>query len=255
MPNLFQQLEKAEKERELLERQAKLSESGPKKAPPNIQTARKGALQSPSLEVEEEMITLYRNIRALLPGEDRKILQFCSANPHEGTSVIARELAKVITAKLGHKVLLLDMDPNAEQFTYFGLDPKVRWSDALLGDKDFNEAQYQIENSLLHLSHIALHRDEVTQILHSSWTANLFEEVRKDFDITLIDAPAMSESSDSLAIAERVDGVVLVVECEKTRWQTLQEIQNNIEMRGGRIAGVVLNRKRQHVPGFILDRF
>jgi len=255
MPNLFEQLEKAEREREYIQRQSKRQHSGLKKQLQTLQPNRQDALRSPSLEVEEEMITLYRNIHALLPDHNRqKIIQFTSIHANEGTPVIVRELAKVAAVKLNQTVLLVDMDPLAAQFNYFGMTAATTWKDAILEERPFQEVHYQVGDSLLHMGHVAINRDSITQILHSPWIDSLFDELRKEYDMVFIDSPPMSESSDSLTLAEKADGIVLVIECSKTRWQSLVEIKNNIAMRGGMIVGVVLNKKRDYIPKFLYDR-
>ena len=55
-------------------------------------------------------------------------------------------------------------------------------------------------------------------------------------------------SADGLAVASKVDGVILVVEAEKTRWQTVRKVKDSISRVGGNILGVVLNKRRYYIP-------
>jgi Mrp family chromosome partitioning ATPase len=45
-----------------------------------------------------------------------------------------------------------------------------------------------------------------------------------------------------------VDGVVLVVEAEKTRWQVAEQAKRILEESGARLLGAVLSRRQFHIP-------
>ena len=51
-----------------------------------------------------------------------------------------------------------------------------------------------------------------------------------------------------------MDGVVLVLEAEKTRWQVADKARESIENHGGKVLGVVLNKRRYYIPDFIYSR-
>ena len=91
----------------------------------------------------------------------------------------------------------------------------------------------------------------------SSSTPELFNSPRFDgfwtnlklnFDLVLIDSPPLTVSPDGLAMASKVDGVILVVEAEKTKWRTARYVKEQIERVGGNILGVVFNKRRYYIP-------
>ena len=41
---------------------------------------------------------------------------------------------------------------------------------------------------------------------------------------------------------------------EKTRWQVADEVKERIQRHGGSVLGVVLNKRRHIIPGFIYKR-
>jgi len=45
-----------------------------------------------------------------------------------------------------------------------------------------------------------------------------------------------------------VDGVILVVEAEKTKWRTARHVRAQIERVGGKILGIVFNKRRYYIP-------
>jgi Mrp family chromosome partitioning ATPase len=51
-----------------------------------------------------------------------------------------------------------------------------------------------------------------------------------------------------------MDGVVLVVHAEKTRWEVAQRVKEHLEMANTNILGVLLNKKKYVIPKFIYNR-
>jgi Mrp family chromosome partitioning ATPase len=74
------------------------------------------------------------------------------------------------------------------------------------------------------------------------------DKLRANFELVLIDSAPLAISPDGLAIASKVDGVVLVVEAEKSRWQTVKRLRDSIHRVGGNMLGVVLNKRRFYIP-------
>jgi Mrp family chromosome partitioning ATPase len=80
------------------------------------------------------------------------------------------------------------------------------------------------------------------------------KRLRQRFDLILIDSPPATTSSDGLAISSKVDGIVLVVEAEKTRWPVTENVKERITKSGGNILGIVLNKRKYYIPEFIYKR-
>jgi protein-tyrosine kinase len=83
---------------------------------------------------------------------------------------------------------------------------------------------------------------------------DLLRELESRFDFVVIDGAPVLEFPDALALAARVDGVVLVVESEKTLIEDAQRAKQELERAGAKIAGVVLNRHVEVMPA-VLQRF
>jgi Mrp family chromosome partitioning ATPase len=73
-------------------------------------------------------------------------------------------------------------------------------------------------------------------------------QVRQHASLTLIDTPALLSAPDALAIAEQVEGVVLVVRPE-TSAVTLIEARRRLDGAGARLLGYVINRSGSRRDG------
>ena len=81
--------------------------------------------------------------------------------------------------------------------------------------------------------------------------AEMQKTAREQFSLILIDSSPVSVSTDSLAICESVNGVVLVLEAEKTRSAVVQNVKKQILMREGNLLGIVFTKRKFHIPKFI----
>lgn len=70
-------------------------------------------------------------------------------------------------------------------------------------------------------------------------------------DIVLIDGPAVGSSGNALWLPEVVDRVILVLQAERTTGVNAMQTLRVIEASGGRLMGVVLNRRRLVIPAWV----
>jgi Mrp family chromosome partitioning ATPase len=78
--------------------------------------------------------------------------------------------------------------------------------------------------------------------------------MRSDFDHLIFDGGSLATSPDSLLVASKVDGVILIVQAERTDPETVREASNQLRAAGANLLGVVLNRRRDYLPGFLARR-
>ena len=206
------------------------------------------------LEMEREMIGLYQAIDSQLPDKKKKVVQFIGSRSGEGTSTLIREFARTTVVKLDISTLLLDANSATGQASFFGIKPEGGWDDFISENKPYKDVIYQIGESRLFISRVSVNVDSLTSIIESPKIVEFLEQMKKDFDLILIDSPAASLSTNGLALSGKVDGTVLVVEAEKTRWQVANAVKEDIVKRGGRILGVVINKRKYYIPKLIYKR-
>ncbi len=90
--------------------------------------------------------------------------------------------------------------------------------------------------------------------LNLSDCQSAFSDMREQFDLTLLDTPPINTFPEGLALTPWVDGVVLVVRAGHTRREVVQHAAEQIRLHGGKILGVVLNRRRYVIPNFLYRR-
>jgi hypothetical protein len=75
--------------------------------------------------------------------------------------------------------------------------------------------------------------------------------LRFEFDHTIIDCPSLEQSGDLLSVAPFVDGVILVVEANKTRREQPRQAEQVIAAAGGKLLGYILNKRTHEVPDWL----
>jgi len=212
--------------------------------------------KSMELGMEEEMITLYQSINSLRSGTRKnKVIQFMSAQKEEGASTIALELARVAALKYTKSVLLLDADlRKLDQLPFCDITLEHSLEEIIRAGEPVDKALYQIRNSSLFLGRLFKDTGPIRQFLDPSAIDDLLEKLRTRFDFIFIDSPPENVFSIGLATSTSVNGVILVLDAEKTCLDAAKNITDKITNNGGKVLGVVVNKQRNYVPEFINKR-
>jgi Mrp family chromosome partitioning ATPase len=189
------------------------------------------------------MARLYAMILLALPARTRRrrsrIVQVMSSQGAEGVSSVALGLGVAAATMGGARTLICDAHGQSESSNW-----RASLQDVVAGD--LNLAEVVARQPDIGLEYCALGTTEMQQslVLNENALRGLFSELRLLFDLVVIDAPPAHESFVGLNLARRTDGVVLVVEAERTRVEMVNATQKLLRASGGKILGVVLNRRR-----------
>jgi protein-tyrosine kinase len=239
MSKLYEALQQAKRDRKVL----------PK--PPLVEPARVGA----ALGLETEMLGLYRSLDNVFPGLHQKVILFLGAKGGEGASTVVSSLARVAAERLDRKVAVLDADTlHPTQHRLFGVSPVVGWDDVLRGTEPAEKAFYRTNGNEVWVVPVSSARAGTVQVIDAPGMEVLFGALRERFDLVLIDCAPATVFPDSIALSRKTDGVVLVIEAESTRRPVAETVHQQITNTGGRVIGIVFNKRRYYIPEFIYQR-
>jgi len=245
MGKIYEALEKAQRERRV------------RKQAPMFVVLSPGERPSTGFEVvaEKEMVTLSRNIDALLEASPKKVIQFIGSQAGEGTSTVVRDFAMVSAARLGKTVLLLDADTRSPiQYLSFNLQPEFGWEEILRNKRTFRKAICRIGDTKLHVYPAPPGPASLPKALFSPEIKEFWEAAKERFDLVLIDSAPASASPDGIALSRFMDGVVLVLSADKTRKPVAESLKNQILQNGGNLLGMVFNNRRYYIPESVYKR-
>lgn len=86
---------------------------------------------------------------------------------------------------------------------------------------------------------------------NQSRLAIYLNNLRHEYRYVVIDCPSLKETEHALVLAPLVDGIVVVVEANRTQKEQLRYAERTLESAGGRILGHVLNKRTYVIPNWL----
>ncbi|HTH17301.1 MAG TPA: hypothetical protein VL974_11660 [Magnetospirillum sp.] len=171
------------------------------------------------------LLRLWQAVEVRLAGKASRVIQIVPCGEDEHDPAVAVRLARLAGRSLGGGVLLLNQ-----------VESETRMDDGgevALGPLPGRAGDPRALNS---------------RLLGAYWQA-----LADKAELIILDTPPVLSSPLSQALAPTVDGVILVVEADRTCTAHALEAKQALQGGGANILGVVLNKRRNYVPK-ALDR-
>lgn len=210
-----------------------------------------GAPPMPRFALRREMKALIATVEPMLAAQASAVLHLVAAVPGEGTSTIASSFARHAAQEDGARVLLLRVGDAPE-------DTAGDEAQTIPPVMDQFEALGRIEAPESGLGQGGLWVADLTQRggapLRRAAMEGLYRHLRDTFTLTVVDCPSAAEMPDMIGFSTLADGIVLVIAAGRTRIPVVERARDLIDAAGGRLLGVVLNRRRSYVPKWLYER-
>jgi len=188
----------------------------------------------------------YRTLRTALflsrAGEAPRTILFTSAIEGEGKTLTTINTA-VIFAQMGLRVVVIDADLRRPRcHKVLGIRNWVGLTEVLTGHKEAQDVIKSTVTDNLFLMPSGAIPPNPAELIGSRKMKELITNLLQQYDCIIIDTPPVMPVSDGLLIARLVDGVVLVVNGQKTPRHLVKEARSRLLYARAKILGVVLNR-------------
>ncbi len=172
-----------------------------------------------------------------------KIILMTSANPKEGKTTISANLAAAF--EQNHlKVLLIDADlrrPRLHQLLGTASEPGL--TEVLEGERQLSEViQTHVGGLGFDFLSSGIHSQHPTEILGSDKMKKVLEELRKKYDIILIDSPPYLAVADVVVLSEYADALVIITRYQVTEKRYLRNVKKRFNEASIKLIGVVINQ-------------
>lgn len=221
-------------------------------------------------DLRSDLTNVWRAAARLTSPQGSRAIMFLSARSGDGTSSMAASFALLASHRAQRTAWLVDLDlRNNSAFTGFqaGFAKDVgkpgRAYDASLGTGQIYAVYpktvarrgksaapeklltaHQIENERLMVTRFRNDRLRPAQRVHVQTQPAWWNRLRRAADWIVVDAPAIERSGAGLAVANQMDGVVLVMRADRTSAEDLTALRREAEAHGGNIIGVAINAVR-----------
>ena len=202
------------------------------------------ALSSPRSHFAESFRTARTALAFTATDSPIQAFVVSSTLPSEGKSITSINLA-IAYAQVGKKVLLVDADMRKPRLHDVFKAParKIGLSNLLRADCTDEPASQIVSTSVegLDLLPSGPLPPNPVELLDSARFSALLEKLRATYGIIIFDAPPSLDMVDSLVLAKRTDGIVLVTRAFSTNKYAARQVAQQVAASKARLLGVILN--------------
>ena len=202
---------------------------------------------NPKSIFSEAIKTIRTNLAFQAIDKEMKVILSTSPQSGDGKSFITANLA-VAYAQEDKKVLVVDCDLRKgrqhEIFEVMNLT-SGGYSNLILNYKDdikLNKYIIKTANKNIDLLPTGPTPPNPVELLASENNRKLMEELRKKYDIILLDCPPVLGLSDTMIMTKYSDANIIVVSNKRTKVESLDKAKKVFAQASAKIAGVVINK-------------
>lgn len=200
---------------------------------------------NPKSPISEQYRTIRTNIQFSTVDEELQTLMVTSSGPGEGKSTTTNNIA-VVFAQQGKKVLLVDADLRKPTAHYsFRTENHVGLTNVLTKQASLIDAVQATDQENLYLLTSGPVPPNPAELLGSKSMNEFIKNAKEGFDIIIFDTPPVLVVTDAQILANKCDGVVMVVSSGKTENEAAIKAKELLVNAQARLLGVVLNNKSQ----------
>ncbi|MBQ7688629.1 MAG: polysaccharide biosynthesis tyrosine autokinase [Clostridia bacterium] len=228
-------------------------EKGKKKKKKNHTSRSRNLLTDRTIpfNVIESYKSIRTNITFSLATHDKKIIVVSSANPSEGKSTTAANIA-IAFSQMENKVLLIDADMRKPvQHRVFKVSNTGGLS-TLIGKMSTLQDSIK-RNAMPNLDVLPAGTcpPNPSELLASEQFKEMLSALAANYDYVIIDTPPANVVSDAMVLSDVVGGILLVLKYGSTTYDDVDEAMKKIDLADANMIGFILNDvKMEHRAGY-----
>jgi succinoglycan biosynthesis transport protein ExoP len=194
----------------------------------------------PGAAFGEAVRTLNWSLSLAFPDQPPQVVLLTSSVPGEGKTTVASSLA-TIQSIAGQRTLLIDADirrPGCHRVC--GVDKEPGLTNLLAEGLNVDDVLVTSEWSSLQILPAGMPTTHATNLLGSAKMSALLVELRKKFDLIVIDSPPLMAAADARLLSRYADATILAVAWGSTKRQAVKMSARQLISAGARLAGGLL---------------
>ena len=196
---------------------------------------------APKSPISEAYRTLRTNIQYYKIDRPIKTVLISSAGPGEGKSTSVANAA-ITFAQMGTRTLLVDTDLRRPVLHgIFGMSRAEGLTTVLMGKTPLEKAIQPTKVENLHLLTCGPLPPNPSEMLASEAMEKTLKKMASLYDMVLFDSPPVIAVTDAAVLANKLDGVVLIIKSGSTGKEALLRSRILLENVNARVFGVIVN--------------
>lgn len=192
----------------------------------------------------QELATLYQSIAAAIPEGESKVISLSSCHDGQEAQAVAYALAAYATETLGRNVLLVSQEVQSGNSLSLLAVAQGRGA---LADALGRQGKVSV-------AALAALEEADTLIAAQQGLEQVFAQLRGSYPLILVAMSGVGAAPAMQTVGRLTDGVVMVVEAERTRAPVVSQAVKQLLDGGSRLIGTVLNSRRLYIPGWLYSR-
>ncbi len=214
---------------------------------PNLTPTATGSSQKP-LAPEEESLRRLRSYLTATADSGDKVLAIASVNPGGGTSTLTANLACCVS-RTGKRVLLIDCHLHAPTLhTLLGVAAQPGLTQALGQRKDPAQFIQQVPGTETWVLAAGVDGGGAADLFESQEFATFLATAREQYDMVLLDCPAVLATADAASLGSLADRMLLNVHPSHDTRPTVRWAQVLLDRCEVHLVGLVVNGCDRELP-------
>ncbi len=204
------------------------------------------AHKEPKSTIAEQFRNIRTNLQFAAVGNEMRSIMITSPDPEEGKTTIISNLA-VVLGQQGKKVLVMGADlrkPTVQNV--FGVHNTEGLTNVLSGQSSFADCVQETVVDNVYVISAGPIPPNPAELLATKRMDEVLLEAYELFDIVLVDTPPVLIITDAQILANKCDGVILVIRSEQTEKERALKSKQALEQASGKLLGVILNDKKMN---------
>lgn len=185
-------------------------------------------------------------------GGEHRSVGLISCARGEGVTTVASNLAVHAAHCIEARILIVDANlAHPSLHKTFQLSATPGLADAIGGNITPEESIQQSGLDNLSIVTSGIDKELARLILPLDEVCRVFESFRTDFDLVIVDLPALNVPTNLSLLTSKLDGVLVVLAAEGISAEVAERQIRQITENGTELLGVVFNKRRRHLPWWI----
>ncbi|KTC36653.1 CpsD/CapB family tyrosine-protein kinase [Pseudomonas sp. L5B5] len=196
------------------------------------------------------------NLAVTVLDQELRVILLTAANRNSGVTSSSLSMASELARTSRGRVLLVDTSLSDDSLTRrLGLEQRPGFLDLALAEipptlAECIQNSQELDFDLLPLGR----RQQYSERLAPEQLRELLQALGEQYRFVIVDGDPVYSSGDILTLSTQVDGVVLVVRSEETRWEVAQAAAQRLIQAEAKLIGSVFNARKYYMPKWVYDR-
>ncbi len=215
----------------------------------------------PKIDVDGRGKYYYDTLREyIIHSAERKydiphLIGITSCNKGEGVTTVAMNFAITLARHGDGRILLVDANVESPEIhKVLKIDRTPGLEEVLWEGENFATAIQTTAEPNLWVLPAGKKSKRTPHIFEMGEFKELLKFVKEAYTFVIFDVPSMRAGNFAGQLGASIDGIMIIVEAEITRYQVVRTTKSQLEHFNANILGVVLNKRQFHVPRWLYDK-